>query len=74
MELVQKVNNSIGAKLRTIIFDPLLKVFKDRKRLFLATDGDLSFQIGFEGHKLPEFQLKHFFSNIQELLLRLRSL
>lgn len=34
--------NRVGRALRTAVFDPLASAFSDRKRLFLAPDGDLA--------------------------------
>ncbi|BAZ21218.1 tetratricopeptide TPR_2 repeat protein [Kalymmatonema gypsitolerans NIES-4073] len=42
VEVIQKVNNNIGVALRAAIYDPLLAVFGNCQRLFLAPDGDLT--------------------------------
>ncbi len=37
----QDATTNVGQKLRGALFDPLIKVFGDRKRLILAPDGDI---------------------------------
>nr|WP_243147306.1 CHAT domain-containing protein [Scytonema sp. UIC 10036] len=51
--MLQKVNTSIGYRLRKILFDPLLIAIGDRKRLLLAPDGELN-KLPFEVLPLDE--------------------